>query len=82
MGSLMGVLARGVGMIFGAGAVKDASTRLSEEARPAVRAAVRAGLVAGDRLGALTAGAREQLEDLVAEARAELRQGKGPEGPQ
>jgi hypothetical protein len=82
VGGLVSVLARGVGMIFGAGAVKDATTRLSEEARPAMRAAVRAGLAAGDRLGAWTAEAREQLEDLVAEAREEQRHGKGPEGRQ
>lgn len=71
MGGLMNLLARGAGMIFGAGAVKDAGARLGAEARPAMLAAVRAGLVAGDRLGTWTAEAREQLEDLVAEARAE-----------
>lgn len=81
MGGLVSILARGAGMIFGAGAVKDATTRLSEEARPVMRAAVRAGLVAGDRLGTWTAEAREQLEDLVAEARAEQRQGRGPGNP-
>lgn len=76
MGGMISLLARGVGVIFGAEAVKDATTRISEEARPAMRAAVRAGLVVGDRFGAWTAEAREQLEDLVAEARAEQQQEK------
>jgi predicted ArsR family transcriptional regulator len=38
-----------------------------------LKTAIRAGLAAGERLETWTAGAREQLEDLVEETRAEQR---------
>lgn len=73
MGGLLNLLARGAGLVLGADAVREASARISTEARPMLKTAIRAGLTAGERLETWTAGAREQLEDLVAEARAEQR---------
>ena len=74
VGGLFNLLARGAGLLFGAEAVRDVATRLSVETRPAVKAAVRAGMTVGDHLERWTAGAREQVEDIIEEARAERRQ--------
>jgi hypothetical protein len=73
MGGLLNLLARGAGLVFGADVVREASARLSVETRPMLKTAIRAGLAAGERLETWTAGAREQLEDLVEETRAEQR---------
>ncbi len=74
VGGLFSLLARGAGFVFGADAVREATTRLSAETRPAMKAAVRAGLTVGDQLERWTAGAREQVEDIIEEARAERRE--------
>jgi hypothetical protein len=73
MGGLLNLLARGAGLVFGADVVREASARLSVETRLMLKTAIRAGLAAGERLETWTAGAREQLEDLVEETRAEQR---------
>jgi hypothetical protein len=73
VGGLLNLLARGAGLVLGADAVREVSVKLAAETRPMVKTAIRAGLSAGERLEAWTAGAREQFEDLVAEARAEQR---------
>jgi hypothetical protein len=48
--------------------------------RPAARIAVRAGLSAGERLKEWTAEFREQAEDIVAEARADIEAERSPNG--
>ena len=73
MGGVFNALARGAGLVFGAGAVREAATRLGTETRPVLKSAIRAGITAADRFEVWTAVAREQLEDLVEEARAEQR---------
>jgi hypothetical protein len=80
VGSLLNLLARGAGLVFGADAVRETSAKISAETRPMLKTAIRAGLTAGERLETWTAGAREQLEDLVAEARAEQRREEQPGG--
>jgi predicted ArsR family transcriptional regulator len=51
--------------------VQEATGRLNAGARPVLKSAIRAGMSAGERLETWTAGAREQFEDLIEEARAE-----------
>jgi DNA invertase Pin-like site-specific DNA recombinase len=81
MGSIFSALARGAGLVLGAGVVREAAARLGTETRPVLKSAVRAGLTAADRFEVWAAVAREELEDIVEEARAEqraaARQGKG-----
>lgn len=48
--------------------------------RPAARAAVRAGYFAGERIKEWAGEAREQAEDIVAEARADVDSERSPNG--
>lgn len=73
MGGLLRVLAQGAGAVLGAGVVRNTAARLGAEGRPVVKGAVRAGLTAADRAQTWTAEAREQILDLIEEARAEQR---------
>jgi hypothetical protein len=74
VGGLVRVLAQGAGAVFGAGVVRNTAARLGAEARPVVKGAVRAGLTAADRVQNWTAEAREQIQDLIEEARADQRE--------
>ena len=48
--------------------------------RPALRKAVKAGILAQRRLTTVVAGLREELEDIVAEAKDELGEEPSPSG--
>ena len=77
MGGMLGFLARSAGVAAGVGIARQAVERLGGDLRPALKTAVRLGLDASDRVGAWTAEARENLDDLVAEARAERDEADG-----
>jgi hypothetical protein len=75
MGGL-GVFALGVGAALTA---RMAAPTIGRWARPVVRGAVKQGLMLSEGAQVRAAGLREDLEDLVAEAREDLRREKvGP----
>ena len=66
----VGVFALGVGAALAARAIAPA---LGRWARPVVRGAVKQGIILSQGTQVRVAGLREDLEDLVAEARDEMR---------
>lgn len=73
----VGVFALGVGAALAARAVAPV---LGRWARPMVRGAVKQGIILSQGTQVRAAGLREDLEDLVAEARDEMRR-QGTNGP-
>jgi hypothetical protein len=76
----VGVFALGVGAALTARAI---APTLGRWARPVVRGAVKQGIILSQGTQVRAAGLREDLEDLVAEAREEVRQRgqNDPAGP-
>lgn len=70
MGELFEAVLGGAGWGLGLGVVAGA-VALTGGVRPLAKAAVKLGLTAGARVQEWTAGTREQVDDIVAEARAE-----------
>ena len=70
MGELFEALAGGAGWGLGLGAALGA-VALTGRVRPLAKAAVKLGLAAGTRVQEWTAETREELTDIVAEARTE-----------
>jgi len=70
MGELFEALAGGAGWGLGLGAALGA-VALTGRVRPLAKAAVKLGLAAGTRVQEWTAQTREELADIVVEARAE-----------
>ena len=54
-----------------AGLVKNAAPAIGRALRPAIRETIRLGMVASREIGEMAESAREELEDITAEARAE-----------
>ena len=70
------------GIVLGAAAMLLGKVfpQLNEGVRPLMKAAVGAGLAVADKTRTLLAEAGEQMQDVVAEVRAERRQGTGARG--
>lgn len=71
MGELFESLMGGAGWGLGIGVAIGAVTVAGKGLRPIVKEAVKAGMAAGDRVQGWTAEAREQFDDIIAEAKAE-----------
>lgn len=71
MGDLFETLLGGAGWGIGVGVAIGAVSVVGRGLRPVVKEALKAGMAAGDRLQGWTAEAREQFDDIVAEAKAE-----------
>lgn len=65
-------IALGIGATVLAGAVIPALPALVKAARPTARAAIKSGILLAERGREIMAEASEELEDIFAEARAEL----------
>lgn len=71
----MGIMV-GIGATVLASAVIPALPALARAARPTARAAIKSGLLLAERGREMIAEASEELEDMLAEARAELQREK------
>lgn len=71
MGDLLETLLGGAGWGLGIGAALGAVSLFGRGLRPVAKQAVKLGMAAGDRVQEWTAEMREQVDDIVAEAKAE-----------
>jgi hypothetical protein len=71
MGELFEALLGGAGWGVGLGVVLGAASLAGKGLRPVAKEAIKLGMTAGTRLQEWTAEMREQVDDIVAEARAE-----------
>lgn len=71
MGDLFEALLGGAGWGVGLGVVLGAASLAGKGLRPVAKEAIKLGMTAGTRLQEWTAEMREQVDDIVAEARAE-----------
>jgi hypothetical protein len=71
MGELFEALLGGAGWGVGLGVVLGAASIAGKGLRPLAKEAVKLGMTAGSRVQEWTADMREQVDDIVAEARAE-----------
>ena len=71
MGELFDALLGGAGWGVGLGVVLGAASIAGKGLRPLAKEAVKLGMTAGSRVQEWTAEMREQVDDIVAEARAE-----------
>jgi hypothetical protein len=71
MGELFEALLGGAGWGVGLGVVLGAASIAGKGLRPLAKEAVKLGMTAGSRVQEWTAEMREQVDDIVAEARAE-----------
>ena len=69
-------IAIGIGAAALASAVIPVLPALAKAARPAARTAIKSGLLLAERGREIMAEASEELEDILAEARADLQRGK------
>jgi hypothetical protein len=67
----------GIGATVVAAAIIPALPALAKAVRPAARAALKTGILLAERGQEFIAEASEELEDMLAEVRTELRQEKG-----
>jgi hypothetical protein len=71
VGDLFESLLGGAGWGLGIGVAIGAVTVAGKGLRPIVKEAIKAGMAAGERVQGWTAEAREQFDDIIAEAKAE-----------
>ena len=71
MGELFESLMGGAGWGVGIGLAIGAVAVVGRGVRPVVKEALKAGMAAGERVQEWTAEAREQFDDIVAEAKSE-----------